>query len=175
MGPPEPPSASALSDSAASASAPPRRLHLFVLGEERRGDDGAAFAAVGLVPPAAVEAVVMRRVGQLSPEDLVDLGPEDACLIVDAVAGVPAGSIVRRSLGDLATGDADAPRSTHALPLPDILGLVATLRGELPRGTFLGIGGASFGTGRSLSRAVRTGLPAFVAAIERELAALKIP
>jgi len=154
----------------------PRSILLFVCGEPRRGDDAAAFAAVECLSSSALQGVEVRRVGQLSPEDLVALGPNDACLIVDAVAGVPPGSVVRRDLASLLTpGDGPAPRSTHALPIPDVLGLAAELRGDLPRGAFLGIGGEAFGIGAGLSSSVDRALPAFVAAIEAELAALAGP
>ena len=52
------------------------------------------------------------------------------------------------------------------LAVDDALLIAEAVRGTLPAGTFVGIGGKWFGYGQRYSRAVRTGMPAFVATIE---------
>jgi hypothetical protein len=49
------------------------------------------------------------------------------------------------------------------------MALAEALRGSLPRGAFVGIGGAEFGFGEGLSAPVAAGLPAFVTAIADEI------
>ena len=62
------------------------------------------------------------------------------------------------------------PRSSHELPIDQVLGLAGALRpGGLPDGSFVGIGGRRFGYGRPLLRSVRLNLTAFQAAITAEL------
>lgn len=167
-----------------------RRILVLACGEGRRGDDAAGFLAADLLrarltgpggggsagaPDAGglagasgrAAGIDVRAVGQLEPDHLLDLGPDDAVVVIDTVRGMPVGSIVRRPLADLAAGG-PAPRSSHMLPLRDVLALVATLRGRLPAGTFVGLGGAAFELGDDPSPLVRAALPAFVAAIVEE-------
>jgi len=69
--------------------------------------------------------------------------------------------------------DAPTPRSSHELPVDQVLGIAETLRpGGLPDGTFVGIGGRRFGYGRPRSRSVRLNRAAFQAAIAAELSRL---
>jgi hypothetical protein len=77
---------------------------------------------------------------------------------------------IRAIVGD---SDAPTPRSSHELPVDQVLGLADVMRpGGLPEGTFVGIGGRRFGYGRPLSRSVRINMPAFQAAIAAELSRL---
>src|SRR5664280_868115 len=62
-------------------------------------------------------------------------------------------------------------RSTHELPLEQVLALAATLRDAPPAGTFVGIGGGCFDVGTPLTAPVARALPAFAAAIAAEVAA----
>jgi Ni,Fe-hydrogenase maturation factor len=57
------------------------------------------------------------------------------------------------------------PRSSHELPIDQVLALAATLRDRPPAGTFVGIGGSRWDAGAGLSEAVREALPAAAAAI----------
>jgi hypothetical protein len=73
----------------------------------------------------------------------------------------------------LADPASPTPRSSHELPIEQVLGLAQVLRpGGLPAGTFIGIGGRRFGYGRPLSRSVRLNMEHFQAAIAAELAKL---
>jgi hydrogenase maturation protease len=161
---------------------PPRPVRLLVCGTADRGDDGAALSAVaGLLPglPGHLLATIeVRRCEQLQIEDLLDLPDETGCVIVDAVVGVTPGQVVTLPLDAFPEADRQAgitPRSSHALPMGQLIELAAILRGRPVRGAFVGLGGRSFGYGRGLGRTVRAGLPAFRAAIESELVHFAVP
>jgi hydrogenase maturation protease len=160
-----------------------RRIRVLACGESARGDDAAGFLAADLLrawldgveapPTHAADGLETLRghveidaVGQLEPDQLLALDPDEVLVVIDAVSGPEPGTLVRRALAELASGG-PAPRSSHMLPLRDVLGLVQTLRGSLPQGTFVGLGGSSFGLGDPVSSAVREAIPALaVATIE---------
>jgi hydrogenase maturation protease len=149
------------------------RVPVFVCGEPARGDDAAGFAAVELLPAGVRECAEVVPVGQLDLLFLMDLPDEAPCVVVDAVAGIPPGEVWVRSLGalvQLATasrtaGRAPEPRSSHELPLEQVLALAATLRAAPPAVTFVGVGGGRFDVGTPLTGPVVAALPAFAAAI----------
>lgn len=152
-------------------TARPPELRVLVCGTADRGDDGAALAAISQVLPTLSDAIrsriEVRRCPMLDVTDLLAIGPGESCVVVDTVVGVEPGRIVSVSLDDLAHRPAGvAPRSSHALAVDDALLIAEAVRGTLPAGTFVGIGGKWFGYGQRYSRAVRTGMPAFVATIE---------
>ena len=178
---------SADAPSRTGSGGPGRRILVLACGERERGDDAAGLLAADLLeawlsgpperrpgplPPPSLRSaaeglrsrVDVRRVGQLEPDDLLAVGPDQAVVVIDAVRGIPPGTVVCRPLADLAAGG-PAPRSSHTLPLRDVLGLVQTLRGSLPQGEFVGLGGASFGLGEPPAAAVLEALPAFAAAV----------
>jgi hydrogenase maturation protease len=144
-------------------------LRLLVCGNAERGDDGAALTAAAHVLPR-LEATLSRRLEvrrcrQLDAMDLIDIRPDEACLVLDTVVGVEAGKVVELTLDELAGRTAIAPRSSHALPIDQVLGIAREVRGGLPIGRFLGIGGKWFGFGDVRSRALRDGMPAYERAI----------
>jgi hydrogenase maturation protease len=155
------------------------RIPIFVCGEPARGDDAAGFAAVELLPADLRERVEVVPVGQLDILFLMDLPADEPCVVVDAVAGLHPGEIWVRPLAALvdracalqAADRAPEPRSSHELPLEQVLALAATLREAPPAGTFVGIGGGCFDVGTPLTAAVAGALPAFAAAIAAEVAA----
>ena len=158
-------------------SAPAPSLRILVCGMADRGDDGAALAAISHVLPALPDElrgrIEIRRCPQLDVTDLIDIGAGEACVVVDTVVGVEAGQIVTMSLDELARHPAGvSPRSSHALSVDDALLIAEAVRGSLPAGTFVGIGGKWFGYGERFSRAVRAGLPAFGAAIRDSIESL---
>jgi hydrogenase maturation protease len=150
-----------------------RRVPVFVCGDPSRGDDAAGLAAVELLPPDVRARADVVMAGQLDVLLLLDLPADAPCVLVDAVAGLPPGEIWVRplvALVDRARGLADAgrapePRSSHELPLDQVLALAATLRARPPAGTFVGISGSCWDLGAPLSPAVAVALPAFAAAI----------
>jgi hydrogenase maturation protease len=158
------------------------RVPIFVCGEHARGDDAAGFAAVALLPPGLREQVDVVPVGQLDILFLMDLPADAPCVVVDAVAGLGAGEVWVRPLSALvdraralqAAGRAPEPRSSHELPLEQVLALAATLRDAPPAGTFVGIGGSCFDVGTPLTAPVAAAIPAFAAAIAAEVGAFAV-
>ena len=153
------------------------RVPVFVCGEPARGDDAAGLAAVDLLPPEVRARAEIVPVGQLDVLLLMDLPAGEPCVVVDAVAGLAPGEIWvrplaalvdRRRAGTRTPADGrrpPEPRSSHELPLEQVLALAATLRDAPPAGTFVGIGGSCWDVGTPLTAPVAAGLPAFAAAI----------
>jgi hydrogenase maturation protease len=149
-------------------------LRLLVCGNPHRRDDGAALRVAALLVPSLrlahcpVEAV---RCGQLDVEHLLSVPPGVPVVLLDAAVGVPAGSIVVRSLDELIDHpNGPAPHSSHALPINQVLGMANVLADQPLRGVFVGIGGADFGYGDALSPAVQASLPAYRDAIAAQIA-----
>ncbi|HYM85069.1 MAG TPA: hydrogenase maturation protease [Candidatus Dormibacteraeota bacterium] len=155
-----------------------RPVRIIVLGDRSRGDDAVAYLAVrdalaGL-PDAVLARLDVRETGQLDPADLVEIPDGGFALVVDAVAGVPAGEVVRLPLGEVAPAaeGGPVPRSSHVLPVDQLVALAGVLRGGDPPGVLLGVGAERFGFGEPLSPAVADAIPALAAAIRAELAHL---
>jgi hydrogenase maturation protease len=151
-------------------------VRLIVCGNVDRGDDGAGPAAVSAMLPTLPRPMRarldVRLANELRAEDLVELPPGGACVIVDAVAGIDPGRIIRLPLHELAAQPGLSPRSSHQLPIHLALGLAGILRGRPVDGMFVGIGGLAFGYGASLSSAVGPAIAAFGEAIGCELEAM---
>jgi hydrogenase maturation protease len=153
---------------------PAPSVRILICGTADRGDDGAALTAIArLLPtldPSVLERLEVRRCEQLDPLDLIDVAPEEACLVIDTVVGIEPGAVIAIPLDELCSrGAAGAPRSSHTLPIEQVLGLAAAIRGTLPAGTFVGIGGKWFGFGARHSRAVTSGIDELQATIEAEI------
>lgn len=157
-------------------TAPAPAVRILVCGSADRGDDGAALRAVAHVLPALEPEVrqrlEVRRCRQLDPVDLIDVGMDEACIVLDTVVGIAPGAVIEMPLAELATSSSISPRSSHALPIDQVLGIALAVRGSLPRGTFVGIGGKWFGFGEVRSRALREGMPAFEQATAAAIRAL---
>lgn len=130
-----------------------RRVRLIVCGEAMRGDDAVGERIVGALSPTTRALAEICHVGGLMPDDLVGAG--SPVILVDAVHGLPAGTVVDLPLEGLTSliGAGAAPGSTHALPLPTVLGIVESLSGSLPEGRFIGVAGSGYGMGAALSDA----------------------
>ena len=152
---------------------PDPTVRIIVCGNADRGDDGVALVTVATLLPTLPRGLLtmleVRRSMELQVEDLVDLPADHGCLIIDAVAGVEPGQVVRMTLDELAERPAFTPRSSHQLPIDMVIGLAEILREGPVDGTFVGLGGHGFGYGTPLSRVVRAAIPAFAEAIETEL------
>jgi hydrogenase maturation protease len=148
-----------------------KRVHVLVCGERLRGDDAAAVLAVEMLSPDVRSQAQIQEVGQLTVEVLLDVPDGVAVVVADAAVGVAPGGVVVLPLSEVArsTGSGAIPASSHSLPPDQVLALAAELRGSMPRGVFVGIGGAEFGFGERLSPAVEAGLPAFAAVVAREI------
>lgn len=159
--------------------APTPSVRLLVCGNPDRGDDGAAVAAVAAVLPALPREVLsrleVRRCTRLEAHDLLDIPGTVHAVIVDAALGAAPGQVVVVPLGDLTSrSDTPIPHSSHAVP-PDLpIRLASEMRPDPPDGSFVGIGGRSFGYGAALSRPVRDGLAAFREALAAELTRLAL-
>ena len=131
-----------------------RRVTLLVCGEVMRGDDAVAERIVALLPATTLSLADVCHVGALMPDDLIGAGAP--VIIVAAVHGLPAGSVIDLPIDALTelVEAGVAPGSTHALPLPMVLGLVEQLAGRLPEGRFIGVAGAGYGLGSPLSKPV---------------------
>jgi len=157
---------------------PPPTVRLLVCGNADRGDDGAALSAVATLlpalPPTLLERLEVRRCGHLRVEDLLDVPENEVAVVVDAAVGIAPGHVVTLPIrGIVADESSPTPRSSHELPIDQVLGLSEALRpGGLPEGSFVGIGGRRFGYGRPLSRSVRLNMEAFQTAIVDELVRL---
>jgi hydrogenase maturation protease len=154
----------------------PRSVRLLVCGNAERGDDGAALAAVATLlaglPPHLLAVLEVRRSEQLDLDDLLDLPATAACVITDAVVGLAPGDVVTIPLTELPGRDAAAgpvPRSSHVLPIGQLVAIAEIMRDHPLHGSFVGIGGRSFDFGRGIGRPVRAALPAYRAAIESAL------
>ncbi len=142
---------------------------VFACGELMRGDDGAAWRAVAGLSSAAREAATIWTIGQLQPEDLLDLVPGTAVIVVDVVTGIEPGRVIAFDLAELPFHAAAHPaRSSHQMPLAQVVGLAAALGAE-PKGTVIGVGAASFELGDALSDDVRAALPQLRSTISREI------
>ena len=155
---------------------PAPTVRVLVCGSADRGDDGAALSAIAHVLPALDPAICqrleIRRCPQLDATDLIDVSPDEVCLVLDTVVGVAAGEIIELPLEALVGSAAIAPRSSHALPIQQVLGIAEAVRGGLPAGRFLGIGGKWFGFGSTRSRAVRESMPAYERAVRAAITGL---
>jgi hydrogenase maturation protease len=145
----------------------PKRVCVLVCGERLRGDDAAAVLAAEMLPADALAPAEVIEVGLLSVEALLDVPEGVAVIVADTAVGIAPGKVVVLPLPNVArsTGSGAALASSHSLPPDQVLALAEAFRGSLPRGVFVGIGGAEFGFGKGLSAPVSAGLPAFVTAI----------
>lgn len=155
---------------------PAATVRLLVCGSADRGDDCAALFAAAYVLPGLEAAVrqklEVRRCERLDATDLIDVAEGEACIVLDTVVGIEPGSILECPLEELADRSAASPRSSHPLPIDQVLGIAEAVRGALPRGTFVGIGGKWFGYGEVRSRALRAGMSDFEAALEHAIRSL---
>ena len=152
-------------------------VRLLICGNADRGDDGAGLAAAAHVLPRLAEPVRRRihvhRCPQLDVVDIVKIDAAQQCVIVDTVVGITPGETIVVPLADLAAWPRSlAPRSSHALPIDQVVGIASAVRGDVPRGVLVGIGGEQFEFRRRRSRAVTAGMAAFEAALEGVLIGL---
>jgi hydrogenase maturation protease len=147
------------------------RVRLIVCGEPERGDDAAGPRAVDGLPVDVLRQVEQHRAAALDIDALLGIPEGVACVLVDAAVGIEPGQVIVMPLERLLPqADRGAlPRSSHDLPVEQVIGLAAILRGALPAGSFVGLGAAASGLGASVSPAVEAALPAFRSAIAREI------
>lgn len=159
------------------ATGPRRAVPVTVLacGSLDRGDDAAALRAVELLRPETRRQAVIHLVGQLGVEALVDRPQDSAVIVVDAAVGLAAGEVKRLSFADLRDGArSPLPRSSHELPIPDVVAIAEMIGGPL-KGGLVVIGGRDFGLGAGCSPRVSAAIPAFAREIERAIEELASP
>ena len=137
---------------------------VFVLGERERGDDGVGFAIAESLRPDVRDAVDIHDSGQLMPDALLDV--EGPIIVIDAVDGPPVGQLVDVDLASLIDrGHAWRTASSHAVSVEMTLAIAAHLRGQVPRGRFIGVAGCAFEMGEEVSAHVRAAIPVAAARI----------
>jgi hydrogenase maturation protease len=150
-------------------------VDILVCGSPDRGDDGAAIAAARLLRGLPAGARV-RIVGQLDIDDLLAVPAGGAVVIVDAATGVAPGRIVELPLrGFIGAASETVPRSSHALAMPEVIGVADMVRGRPLDGRIVVIGGRQYGLGRPMSRRVATAVPALAEAVRQAVAGLSGP
>lgn len=139
---------------------------VLVCGSADRGDDAAAVLAVELLRPATRRRAVIEYVGQLGVEALLERPPGSAVIVLDAAVGLAPGRVVRMSFADVRSGArSPVPRSSHELPIPEVVGIAELIAGPLAGGLVV-IGGLDFSLGAKPSPGVRASLDHFAREIE---------
>ncbi len=152
-----------------------RHVTILVCGEPMRGDDAVGQAVVRALPATTLQLGEVCQVGGLMPDDLIAAGAP--VIVVDAVHGLPAGTVVDiplSALPELAEVGA-TPESTHAIPLVTVLGIVERLAGELPEGRFIGVAAGTDLIGAPLSEPVRDAVDACAARLGHWIRTLAHP
>jgi hydrogenase maturation protease len=148
----------------------PVAVEILICGSRDRGDDGAPIAAAALISEDLPTNVRVRIVGQLDIDHLLAIPTAAPVVIVDAAVGIPPGEIVELPVtGFVGRKDGMRPRSSHALSLPEVVGLAELIRGRPVEGRIVAIGGVHFGLGETLSERVSTAVPALTAAIRHAI------
>jgi hypothetical protein len=92
--------------------------------------------------------------------------PGAGAIVVDTAVGVDPGWIVEIPFSGLVGREAGIqPRSSHALSIPETIGVASIIRGRPLQGMVVAIGGVDFGLGEGLSWPVAAAMDAFVLAI----------
>jgi Ni,Fe-hydrogenase maturation factor len=149
-------------------------VRLLVCGTTDRGDEGAALVAVATLLPALsvdiLRSLEVRRCPNLGIDDLAGIPPGVAAIMIDVAMGLEPGTVAVLPLKVLAdSGALVRPMSSRSQPVHRLIASASDVRGSLPDGSFVAIGGARFNFGGHLSRPVRMALPAIRAAIEGEI------
>jgi hydrogenase maturation protease len=124
---------------------------VLVCGEPLRGDDAIGPRVAEALSERVRRRAEVRQVGGLMPDDLLQrAGP---VIVVDAVRGLPPGSVVDVPLRDVTRLEASGagPASSHALPLASVVAIAEHLEGGRLLGRFIGIGAGSFELGSPMS------------------------
>ena len=141
-------------------------VEVLVCGLPDRGDDGAPIAAAALLRDRLPIDVRLRIVGQLGVDDLLRVPAGAGVVIVDAAKGIRPGRIIELPLdGLLSRNDRLRARSSHALAIPEVIGVASLVRGRPLQGRIVVIGGAEFGDQAALSARVAEAVPALVTAV----------
>jgi hydrogenase maturation protease len=120
------------------------------------------------------ENVEVSDLGTPGLDLTLHLSSADVVIAIDALRGVEPGTLHVFDRAALLSGRRDIRLDTHAPALEEAI-LIAHLAGERPFDVrLIGLGGASFACGTTLSPAVRAGIPALVDRVLAELTALGV-
>jgi hydrogenase maturation protease len=152
------------------------RVTLYACGDPLRGDDALGHVLAASLSPQVLALAEVRVVGALEPEHLTAMPLGARVIIVDAVVGPPAGTIVELDLGALASqARRVTTTSSHQLPLDRVVALAQALRDEPLEGCLVGVGIGSVAIGRGIGEEVRAALPALQDAVARAVESLSRP
>jgi hydrogenase maturation protease len=149
------------------------RYVIIGVGNDFRGDDGAALAVVRRLKGSVPAGVTVRGVEQ-EPSRMIDAwAGVDAAVVLDAVESGAEPATLHRFDASVDPIPARVFRSsTHAFGVGEAIELARAL-GKLPRRVVVyGIEGASFAAGEGLSAAVSEAVEPATAAVLDELAQL---
>jgi hydrogenase maturation protease len=146
--------------------APAAPVLVLACGALDRTDDAAGLLAARLLRERLAASgdaagVEIEEVGDLSVDDLTERPAGQRIVILDAAVGPAPGEVVRLPFEALPAARA-RPRSSHELPIPEMLGLAALLAGHPPEGELVAIGMASAAYGDRLTPGVEAGMASFV-------------
>ena len=144
-------------------------VRVICLGNRQASDDGAALQVA-----EALTVDELLRAGRPGAGLLDLLDTEKVVVLLDVTqSDSPPGTIHSMTLSELAEATiATANLSSHGFGPAQTLQLGRALGRPLPKGTFIGVEGACFDPGDTLSTAVEAALPAFLAAIRDAIIAL---
>ncbi|MFH1766194.1 MAG: hydrogenase maturation protease [Gemmatimonadota bacterium] len=147
------------------------RVRIVALGNQDRGDDGAALLVAARFR-AEASVVLAGRPGS----GLLELLPPDQdCILLDVTSsGAPAGTLHQILLDELSPASLpDSRVSSHGFGPGEALALARTLGRQLPKGYFIGIEGGCYELGTGLSPAVEGAMTLFEERVRQALGWLK--
>jgi hydrogenase maturation protease len=118
------------------------------------------MAAAQLLRGTLPRGVRIRPIGQLDVDHLISLPRGSGVVVVDAATGIETGTIVDLPLRGLVNDASLRSRSSHALAMPEVIGLADVIRGHPLVGQIVVIGSHRFGLGDPFSITVERALPA---------------
>jgi hydrogenase maturation protease len=143
-------------------------VQVLVCGSADRGDDAAPIAAARLLRDTPDKRVGIKVVGQLDVDDLLAIPRGAGVVVVDTAVGIAPGRVLELPLDGLVHHDRRVrPRSSHALEIPEVVGVANVIRGHPLDGAVVVVGGARFDIGEPLSEAVARAIPTLASTMRR--------
>ena len=147
------------------------RVRIVALGNQDRGDDGAAL----LVAERFWDVASVVLAGRPGAGLLELLPPDQGCILLDVTSsGSPPGTLHQLCLGSLNPSSfPDARISSHGFGPGEALALARSIGRRLPQGYFIGIEGEVYEIGTGLSSAVEEAMTLFEERVREALEWLK--
>jgi hypothetical protein len=141
-------------------------VDILVCGSIEGDDDAVLAAACERLEGDRPRNARIYRIGQLDVDDLLSVPIENGVVVVDVATGIDPGAVVELPLRGLLSHETTVEtRYSHALALPEVIGLVDMLRGRPLVGRMVLIGVRRFAMGRPVARRVAAATPALLRAI----------